>query len=155
MAVILRDCTHKSLIMVDELGTVTLFLLLLLPPLLTIPSPPLLFSFSTFFFSYYFFSFIFFFFLPPPYFSSSSTFISLLTRYSYSSSSSFTFFSPAGKGTSTVDGCAVAGSLLEYLDSLKVCGVFATHLHELLDMDLNLRNTRTVKMDFVVDESGA
>eukprot|EP01036_Dinobryon_divergens_P029331 gene29331-38410_t len=59
-----------------------------------------------------------------------------------------------GKGTSTEDGCAISGSLLEYLDRLAVCGIFATHLHELLRMNLNLKNTKNKKMDFTVDEFG-
>ena len=47
-----------------------------------------------------------------------------------------------------------SGSLLEYLDRLAVCGIFATHLHELLRMNLNLKNTKNKKMDFTVDEFG-
>ena len=46
------------------------------------------------------------------------------------------------------------GSLLEYLDRLALCGIFATHLHELLNMNLKLKSTKNKKMDFIVDEFG-
>ena len=46
------------------------------------------------------------------------------------------------------------GSLLEYLDKLALCGIFATHLHELLSMNLKLKSTKNKKMDFIVDEFG-
>ena len=46
----------------------------------------------------------------------------------------------AGKGTSARDGAALAGALLEHLDSIQCLGVFATHLHELFRLPLQLSN---------------
>ena len=43
-----------------------------------------------------------------------------------------------GRGTSSRDGAAVAGALLEELDQRGVTGIFATHLHELLELPLDL-----------------
>ena len=43
---------------------------------------------------------------------------------------------------------------MEYLDKLALCGIFATHLHELLSMNLKLKSTKNKKMDFIVDEFG-
>lgn len=45
---------------------------------------------------------------------------------------SFVLFDEVGRGTSTQDGLAIAGALLEFLASKTQCvGVFATHYHEL------------------------
>ena len=41
-----------------------------------------------------------------------------------------------GKGTSSRDGAAIAGAILEYLDSQNTSGIFATHLHEVLALPL-------------------
>jgi len=43
-----------------------------------------------------------------------------------------------GRGTSSRDGAALAGALLEALDQAGVGGIFSTHLHELLDLPLHL-----------------
>jgi hypothetical protein len=43
-----------------------------------------------------------------------------------------------GRGTSSRDGAAVAGALLEALDDRRAAGIFATHLHELLELPLQL-----------------
>ena len=43
-----------------------------------------------------------------------------------------------GRGTSTVDGCSIAKAVLEYLHGKNAAGpktLFATHFHELIDME--------------------
>ena len=51
-----------------------------------------------------------------------------------------------GKGTSSRDGSALAGALLEHLDSLEVSGIFATHLHEIFQLPLQLRSVTRKRM---------
>ncbi|CAE7574957.1 MSH1, partial [Symbiodinium microadriaticum] len=51
-----------------------------------------------------------------------------------------------GKGTSSRDGAAFAGALLEWMSSTGMHGIFATHLHELLHMKLNLDNVKMKRM---------
>jgi DNA mismatch repair ATPase MutS len=41
-----------------------------------------------------------------------------------------------GKGTEVRAGAALAGALLEQLDASGCRGIFATHLHSLLDLNL-------------------
>ena len=53
-------------------------------------------------------------------------------------SDSFVMVDELGRGTSSRDGAAVAGALLETLDDLRAAGIFATHLHELLQLPLEL-----------------
>jgi hypothetical protein len=55
-----------------------------------------------------------------------------------------------GKGTSAKDGAALAGALLEYLDKKCVYGVFATHLHELFLLPLDLKHVIDKKMGFTI-----
>lgn len=53
-----------------------------------------------------------------------------------------------GKGTESRAGAALAGAMLEALDKAGCIGAFATHLHDLLTMDLKLsRNSSTMKME--------
>jgi DNA mismatch repair ATPase MutS len=53
-----------------------------------------------------------------------------------------------GKGTEARAGSALAGAMLEALDKTGCIGAFATHLHDLLTMDLKLsENTTRMKMD--------
>lgn len=56
-----------------------------------------------------------------------------------------------GKGTSSKDGASIAGALLETLDSQSTTGIFCTHLHEMLDLPLNLRSVSRKTMSFSVD----
>lgn len=57
-----------------------------------------------------------------------------------------------GKGTSSRDGAAFAGALLEWMSGIGMHGVFATHLHELLYMKLNTRGVTRKRMG--IDLSG-
>jgi DNA mismatch repair ATPase MutS len=59
-----------------------------------------------------------------------------------------------GKGTSARDGSALAGALLEHLDNKAVYGIFATHLHELFLLPLNLHHVVNKKMGFLEDQTG-
>lgn len=52
-----------------------------------------------------------------------------------------------GKGTEVRAGTALAAAMLEALDERKCRGVFATHLHSLLDMPLQLENTIAMMME--------
>jgi DNA mismatch repair ATPase MutS/predicted GIY-YIG superfamily endonuclease len=58
-----------------------------------------------------------------------------------------------GKGTSARDGVALAGALLEAMDSAPVSGVFATHLHEIFDLMGSIRTKRVTEkcMEVVMD----
>lgn len=59
-----------------------------------------------------------------------------------------------GKGTSSRDGAALSGALLEALDSVPVTAVFATHLHELFDLPLTTQHVRWKRMGVVAEEEG-
>ena len=60
-----------------------------------------------------------------------------------------------GKGTEARAGAALAGAMLEALDKAGCIGAFATHLHDLLYMDLNLsENTTKMKMEVENGENG-
>ncbi|KAI3431602.1 hypothetical protein D9Q98_004652 [Chlorella vulgaris] len=52
-----------------------------------------------------------------------------------------------GKGTEVRAGAALAGALLEQLDASGCRGIFATHLHSLLDLNLELDNTAMMMME--------
>ena len=56
-------------------------------------------------------------------------------------------FIQLGKGTSTVQGASLAGAILEVMDSYRMNGIFATHLHELFDMNLNFKNIQRKTME--------
>ncbi|CEL93038.1 unnamed protein product [Vitrella brassicaformis CCMP3155] len=58
-----------------------------------------------------------------------------------------------GKGTSARDGAALAGALLEALDSVPVRGIFATHLHELLHLPLETQTLSYHKMGVEVNDA--
>mmetsp|Transcript_27158 Transcript_27158/g.45868 ORF Transcript_27158/g.45868 Transcript_27158/m.45868 type:complete len:745 (-) Transcript_27158:31-2265(-) len=60
-----------------------------------------------------------------------------------------------GKGTSSRDGAAIAGALLEYLDQRNVSGIFATHLHELMGLPLVTKrlHRRRMGMKFTTDSA--
>jgi DNA mismatch repair protein MutS len=50
-----------------------------------------------------------------------------------------------GRGTSTVDGCSIARAVLEFLHGRSAAGsktLFATHFHELITMEENLKRVR-------------
>jgi len=59
-----------------------------------------------------------------------------------------------GRGTSTVDGCSIAKAVLEYLHGKSSAGpktLFATHFHELIDMERELK--RVKNFHFAVQET--
>jgi DNA mismatch repair protein MutS len=59
-----------------------------------------------------------------------------------------------GRGTSTVDGCSIAKAVLEYLHGRSSAGpktLFATHFHELIDMEGGLK--RVKNFHFAVQET--
>lgn len=70
-----------------------------------------------------------------------------------SSYQSLVMLDEIGKGTSSKDGSCISGALLEYLDQLQVYTIFATHLHEILQLPLNLSNIQYMKMDYDVSDS--
>ncbi len=52
-----------------------------------------------------------------------------------------------GRGTSAIDGAGLAGALLEAMDaSNSICGVFSTHLHELLSLPLITQHVSKMRM---------
>lgn len=51
-----------------------------------------------------------------------------------------------GKGTSSIDGAALAGAFLEDFDARGCSGIFATHLHEVFDLQLNLKRVEYKRM---------
>ena len=51
-----------------------------------------------------------------------------------------------GRGTSSKDGSALAGSILEALDQIHTTGIFATHLHELLQLPIQTNSITYKKM---------
>ncbi|KAJ1440208.1 muts domain V-domain-containing protein [Ochromonadaceae sp. CCMP2298] len=54
-----------------------------------------------------------------------------------------------GKGTSSKEGAAVAGAVLEWLDqSPRITAIFSTHLHELFDMGLRLGGVQEKTIGF-------
>jgi len=59
-----------------------------------------------------------------------------------------------GKGTSSRDGAAIAGALLEHLDRAKVSGIFATHLHEILELPLDLKRVQKKRMGLEMTPTG-
>ena len=59
-----------------------------------------------------------------------------------------------GKGTSARDGSSFAGALLETLDNKNVYTIFATHLHELLALPLQLNTVQYKKMGYNSDSDG-
>ena len=69
-----------------------------------------------------------------------------------SSSASLVMIDEIGKGTSSRDGAAVAGALLEHLDKKNVSGIFATHLHELFSLPLNVTKLYNRRMGVDVAE---
>ncbi|KAL4438720.1 hypothetical protein ABPG77_006324 [Micractinium sp. CCAP 211/92] len=52
-----------------------------------------------------------------------------------------------GKGTEVRAGASLAGALVEELDAARCRGIFATHLHALLDLELRLTGTEFYQME--------
>jgi hypothetical protein len=68
------------------------------------------------------------------------------------SASSLIMIDELGKGTSSRDGASLAGSLLEYLSQRRVYGIFATHLHELFRLPLQLSGVENKRMGFTEEQ---
>jgi len=69
-------------------------------------------------------------------------------------SQSLVLIDELGKGTEARAGAGIAGGILEALDSSGCRGVFATHLHSLLDLPLNIPGTRKMMMETEEIENG-
>eukprot|EP00605_Chrysophyceae_sp_TOSAG23-4_P002252 GSChrysophyteH1.ASY1.ANO1.2496.1 assembled CDS len=67
-----------------------------------------------------------------------------------SSAKSLVMIDEIGRGTSSSDGAALAGALLEHLAAKRVNGIFSTHLHEVLDLPLRIDSVEKKKMGFEV-----
>jgi len=62
------------------------------------------------------------------------------------------FIDELGRGTEATHGTAMAGAVIEAIDRAGARGIFATHLHGVLDLDLELSPyARRVKMETVKD----
>lgn len=57
-----------------------------------------------------------------------------------------------GKGTEAKAGAALAGAIMEELDTVGCKGIFATHLHSILDMELELPGTKNMMMEITGEE---
>ena len=69
-----------------------------------------------------------------------------------SSHRTLVFVDEIGRGTEPGAGTALSAAFLEELDGRGCIGVFATHLHGVLEMPLALPNTRLCAMETAVDE---
>ena len=63
-----------------------------------------------------------------------------------STSQSLVLVDEIGRGTSSQDGASLAGALLEALAERGVTGIFSTHLHELLELPLDVPGLRLKRM---------
>ncbi|HET8522932.1 MAG TPA: DNA mismatch repair protein MutS, partial [Thermomicrobiales bacterium] len=72
----------------------------------------------------------------------------------HATSRSLIIFDEIGRGTSTYDGLAIARAMIEYVHNTPRLGcktLFATHYHELAELDQLLPRVRTYKMDVLDD----
>lgn len=53
-----------------------------------------------------------------------------------------------GRGTSTREGTSLSSAFLEHINKRNITGIFATHLHELFSLPLNLSNVKNVTMGY-------
>ena len=68
---------------------------------------------------------------------------------------SLVFIDELGRGTEASHGTAMAGAVIEALDAAGARGVFATHLHGLLDLDLDLSPfARRARMETAIGAGG-
>lgn len=65
---------------------------------------------------------------------------------------SFVFVDELGRGTSPRDGTRLAGAVLERMADLGMSGIFATHLHDVLDLPLRKTRIVTKRIKIVHDE---
>ena len=92
--------------------------------------------------------------------SGASTFMVEMTETSYilthATPRSLVVFDEVGRGTSTYDGLAIARAVLEYLHNhsgLQSKTLFATHFHELAELEGTLPRVRNSRVD-VLEEQG-
>ena len=68
---------------------------------------------------------------------------------------SLVFIDELGRGTEATHGTAMAGAVIEALDAAGARGIFATHLHGLLDIDLDLSPfARRARMETAIGADG-
>ena len=70
-------------------------------------------------------------------------------------SRSLVFVDELGRGTSPRDGSSLASAILEDMTSKRMSGVFATHLHSILDLPLKNKNRMSYKQMAVQTSSGS
>ena len=68
-------------------------------------------------------------------------------------SRSLVFVDELGRGTSPSDGTRLAGAILEAMASARMTGIFATHLHGLLDLPLNCEERISRKRMTIRDDN--
>ena len=83
-----------------------------------------------------------------------STFMVEMKEMSYilseATKHSFLILDEIGRGTSTYDGLSIAWSILEYLSKkIKAKTLFATHYHELTDLEETLFNVKNKRVDVI------
>ena len=67
---------------------------------------------------------------------------------------SFLILDEIGRGTSTYDGLAIAWAIVEYLVEKKMCRtLFATHYHELAELDKSLKQIENMHMKIIEDKN--
>lgn len=62
-------------------------------------------------------------------------------------SHSFLVLDEFGRGTSAREASCLSGSVLELFDRMQCCGFFATHLHEMYELQLQTRNLQFARME--------
>ena len=67
-------------------------------------------------------------------------------------SNSLIFVDELGRGTSPQDGTRLAGAVLEAMAKQEMCGIFATHLHDILELPLDRRD-RIIKKRMAIELS--
>lgn len=68
-------------------------------------------------------------------------------------SKSLVFVDELGRGTSPKDGTCLAGAVLEAMADAGMCGVFATHLHSVLDLPLRRRDRIKMKRMAIMEQT--
>ena len=72
----------------------------------------------------------------------------------YATKRSLVLFDEIGRGTATYDGMALAGAIVKYLhDKVGAKSLFATHYHELTDLDKSLKHLQNIHVG-ATEENG-
>ena len=75
------------------------------------------------------------------------------TAISEATKNSLILFDELGRGTATFDGMSLAWSILEHIhDKIGAKTMFATHYHELVDLEVDLKRLRNVHVSAVEEE---